>query len=151
MESCTRYLDGKKFETLLDGYRIVTDQPTSECGTGAGLTPPELLLASLASCAGHYTAEYVPTRSLPLTGLHVHASANKGTQPPRLAFFRVEVDVPGLEARHCQGILRAVRACLIHNTLMAAPTIEVEVSAATQDVSLRGCTAVAASLNRIPS
>ncbi len=143
MQSCTRYLNGKKFETLIGGHRIICDQPISEGGADAGVSPPELLLASLGACAGHYAAEYLRARSLPLTGLQVHVSAEKGTQPARLASFRVEVDITGLEERHQQGLLRAVKACLIHNTLTKTSRIEVEVSDTTQALSSRGCTAVA--------
>ena len=128
MQSCTRYLDGKKFETLIGGHRIVCDQHVAEGGTDAGVTPPELLLASLGACAGHYAAEYLRARSLPLTGLQVHVSAEKGTQPARLASFHVEVDVADMEEKHRQGLLRAVKACLIHNTLTRVPAIEVEIS-----------------------
>lgn len=144
MQVCTRYLDGMKFESLLGNHWVVTDQLASEGGTGAGPTPPELLLASLGACAGHYAAEYLRARWLPVTGLHVYVTAEKGGQPARLDSFRVEVDVPGLEEKHRQGVLRSVKACLIHNTLTSAPEIVVEVSGATQELSPRGCTALAA-------
>jgi uncharacterized OsmC-like protein len=144
MQVCTRYVDGKKFESLLGNHWVVTDQPASEGGTGAGPTPPELLLASLGACAGHYAAEYLRARSLSATGLHVYVAAEKGGQPARLTSFRIEVDLPGLEEKHRQGVLRAVKACLIHNTLTTVPAIEVEVSGATQELSPRGCTSLAA-------
>ena len=38
--------------------------------------------------------------------------------------------VPGLEERHLDGILRAAKACLIHNTMLGSPSIEVVVNAA---------------------
>jgi len=144
VQSCTRYLDGKRFESLIGDHRIVTDQPASEGGTGAGPTPPELLLVSLGACAGHYAAEYLRARSLPGAGLHVYVAAEKGEHPARLTSFRIEVDVPGLEEKHRQGVLRAVKACLIHNTLTKAPAIAVEVSGASQELSLTGCTSLAA-------
>ena len=144
MQSCTRYLDGKKFETLIGGHRIVCDQPISAGGTDAGVTPPELLLASLGACAGHYAAEYLRARSIPLAGLQVHVSAEKGTQPARLDSFRVEVDVLGIDDRHRQGLLRAVKACVIHNTLTCVPAIAVEICGASQALSPRDCTALAA-------
>jgi len=144
MQSCTRYLEGKKFESFIGGHRIVSDQAPSEGGAGAGPAPPELLLASLGACAGHYAAEYLRTRSLPIAGLHVHVTAEKGERPTRLSAFRVEVDVPaGIDERQRQGVLRAVKACLIHNTLTTVPVVEVEISEATQELSLKGCTAVA--------
>ena len=128
MQSFTRYLDGKKFETIAGRHRIVTDQPISGGGTDAGPSPPELLLTSLGACAGHYAAEYLNTRSLPAADLEIRVSAAKGTGPARLASFRIEVNVPGIEERHRQGLLRAVKACLIHNTLISSPALEVEVT-----------------------
>src|ERR1700730_9352125 len=107
MRTSTRYLEGKSFETLIRGHRIVCDQPTSEGGADAGVTPPELLLASLGACAGHYAAEYLRAPSLPLTGLAVYVSAEKGTQPARLESFRIDVDAPALGDKHLQGLLRA--------------------------------------------
>jgi uncharacterized OsmC-like protein len=129
MQSCTRYLDGKKFETFVGRHRIITDQPASQGGADAGATPPELLLASLGACAGHYAVDYLRTRSLPLTGLEIHVSAEKGVQPARLTSFRVEISLPEIDERHQQGLLRAVKACLIHNTLKAGPSVEVELLA----------------------
>src|SRR5579862_10039635 len=130
MQSCTRHLGGKKFESFAGGHRIVTDQPSPDGGIGAGPTPPELLLASLGSCAGHYAVEYLQARSLPTADLEIRVAAAKGTAPARLASFLIEVNVPGIDERHQQGLLRAVKTCLIHNTLLTSPTLEVVVTAA---------------------
>ena len=130
MDSYTRYLNGKKFETIVSRHRIITDQPVAGGGTDAGPTPPELLLASLGSCAGHYAVEYLQTRSLSAADLEIRVSAAKDTSPARLASFRIEVNVPGIDERHQQGLFRAVKTCLIHNTLLTGPTLEVVVTAA---------------------
>lgn len=130
MHSNTRYLDGKKFETTVGSHRIITDQPLSGGGTDAGPAPPELLLASLGACAGHYAAEYLNVRSLSAAHLEIRVTAAKGTNPARLATFRIEVNVPGIEERHQQGLLRAVKTCLIHNTLILSPALEVVVTTA---------------------
>jgi putative redox protein len=130
MQTRTRYIEGKKFETTVGRHRIISDQPVSQGGTDAGVTPPELLLASLGTCAGHYAAEYLRTRSLPLAGLEIHVSAEKGAHPARLASFRIEVSLPEIEERHRQGLFRAVKACMIHNTLTTSPVVDVEVSVA---------------------
>ena len=129
MTSYTRHLNGKKFETIVGAHRIVTDQPIAGGGTDAGPTPPELLLASLGSCAAHYAVEYLQTRSLSAEDLEIRVAAAKGTSPARLASFRIEVNVPGIDERHQQGLLRAVKTCLIHNTLLTGPSLEVVVTA----------------------
>ena len=137
MRTSTRYLDGKSFETLIRGHRIVCDQPTSEGGADAGVTPPELLLASLGACAGHYAAEYLRARSLALAGLAIYVSADKATHPARLASFQIDIDCPGVVGdKHRQGLLRAVRSCLVHNTLTTSPVIDVSVFDATPEPSL---------------
>lgn len=125
MEVIVNHLGNVKFEAVARGHRIVCDQPAENRGSDMGMTPPELLLASLGTCAGYYAAEYLRTRSLPMEGLQVRVNAEKAAAPARLATFRIEVAAPGLDPRHEAGILRAVHACLIHNTLMRPPGIEI--------------------------
>ena len=94
------------------------------------MTPPEFLLASLASCALYYAAHYLKARGLPAGDLNVRVSAEKALQPARLAAFRIHVNVAGLDERQEAGLLRAVKACLIHNTLVEPPKIEIAIHAA---------------------
>jgi len=124
MEVIVHHLAGVKFEVLARGHRVICDQPPENHGADAGMTPPEFMLASLGTCAGYYAAEYLRTRGLPTEGLEVRVTAEKATGPARLASFRVEVTVPDLDLRHEAGVLRAVKACLIHNTLLHVPAIE---------------------------
>ena len=124
MELTVKHLGNVKFEARTRGHSVICDQPPENSGTDAGMTPPEFLLASLGTCAGFYAAQYLKTRGLPAQGLEVTVHAEKLMQPARLGQFRLNVCVPGLDARHEAGVLRAVKACLIHNTLLGAPAIE---------------------------
>jgi len=56
--------------------------------------------------------------------------AEKAANPARLSWFRVDVTVPPLDARHQEGVLRAVKKCLIHNTLLHTPHIAVSINSA---------------------
>ena len=125
MEVTVHHLGGVKFEAGARGHRIVCDQPAENRGGDTGMTPPELLLASLGTCAGFYAAEYLRARNLSVESLDVRVSAEKAAAPARLGAFRVEIMAPGLDPQHEAGILRAVHACLIHNTLMHPPAIEI--------------------------
>jgi putative redox protein len=124
MEVTAQYRGGVAFEVAARDHRIVCDQPKENSGADAGMTPPELLLASLATCAGYYANEYLRTRGLPGDGLGVRVVASKALKPARLADLKIELTLPELEERHVAGISRAVKACLIHNTLLSAPNIE---------------------------
>ena len=125
MEITVHHLGGVKFEAAARGHRLICDQPLDNRGTDAGMTPPELLLASLGTCAGFYAAEYLRTRGLTAEGLEVRVTAEKAAAPARLESFHVEVAVPNLDPAHEAGVLRAVKACLIHNTLTHVPAIQI--------------------------
>ncbi len=120
---------GKKFEMTARGHQIFADQPFENEGTDSAMTPPELFLSALGGCAAYYAKEYLRARALPDEGLEIHVSASKGDQPARITSVRIEVIAPGLTDRHRKGILRAVDACLLTNTLNNPPEMEVRVVA----------------------
>jgi uncharacterized OsmC-like protein len=94
------------------------------------MTPPEFLLTALGTCAGYYAAQYLKNHALSCDGLEVAVSAEKIRPPARLGNFRIEVLAPGLSADDEAGVLRAVNACLIHNTLAQPSAIETVVNTA---------------------
>jgi putative redox protein len=126
MEAIIRYLNGVKFEAEARGHTVLCDQPVSNSGSDEGMSPPEFLLASLGTCAGFYAVQYLRARSLAAEGLTVRVLAEKAAAPARLGSFRIEINVPGLtDERHREGVLRAVKTCLIHNTLAHLPVIDI--------------------------
>jgi putative redox protein len=124
MEVTVQHLGHVQFRAVARGHELVCDQPLDNGGSDAGMTPPELLLSALATCAGFYAVQYLRARSLSSEDLTVKVVAEKELRPARLASFRIEVHAPGVDPEHEQGILRAVHHCLIHNTLLNAPVIE---------------------------
>jgi putative redox protein len=130
METVVRYLGHTKFEASCRGHRILCDQPVENQGTDAAMTPPEFLLASLGTCAGYYASQYLLARALSTDQLTVHVSAEKAAQPARLASFVIEVEAPHVDPKHRDGLLRAVKTCLIHNTLSHPASIDLQVHTA---------------------
>jgi uncharacterized OsmC-like protein len=62
MEINVEHLGSLQFQTKTRGHSIVSDQPVEQGGYDEGMTPPELFLASLGSCAGYYAAQYLKTQ-----------------------------------------------------------------------------------------
>lgn len=125
METIVSYRGGVQFEVDARGHKVICDQPLDNGGENAGMAPPEFLLASLGTCAAFYAAQYLRTRQLPADGLEVRVTATKELGPARLAAFRIEIHVPGLDdEKHQAGVMRAAKSCLIHNTLLHPPQIE---------------------------
>jgi uncharacterized OsmC-like protein len=124
MEVRVQYDGGVRFTADARGHRVVCDQPISNAGTDTGMTPPEFLLTSLGTCAGYYAAQYLKNHCLSTERLEIRVAAEKELKPARLARFHIEVDVHDLPVEHEAGLLRAVNACLIKNTLAEPPAIE---------------------------
>ena len=129
MEVEILHLGEVKFEAIARSHRVICDQPATNGGSDSGMTPPEFLLVSLGTCAGYYAAQYLKTRSLPADGLRIKVTAEKAAQPARLGRFLIEVTAPELDSQHQVGILRALKLCLIHNTLLHAPAIDIVLNA----------------------
>jgi len=131
MEVKITHLDRVKFAIQSRSHTIVCDQPADNGGEDSGMTPPELLLASLGSCAAFYAVQYLKTRNLAESGVEVTVTAEKLKQPARLGNFRVNVVCPvSLTEAHTEGLMRSVHHCLIHNTLLTPSEIEVELAIA---------------------
>jgi len=92
------------------------------------MTPPEFLLSSLGTCAAFYAAEYLRTRNLARDGVQVSISAEKLKAPARLSNFRIRVESPVCLTHEQQAaMMRSVELCLIKNTLLNPPQIDIEV------------------------
>ena len=131
MEVQVEHLGSVQFEIKTRNHSIISDQPVPDGGFDEGFTPPELLLASLGSCAGYYAAQYLRKNKLATEGTRVRVSCEKVKDPlPRMTNFVVEVDAPvELSPEHQKGVEEAVKHCLVHNTLLKSPTITLKVAA----------------------
>jgi len=129
MEVTVEHLGAVQFEIKARQHTIACDQPPENGGFDEGMTPPELLLASLASCAGFYAAQYLRKFKLASQGTHVRVVADKVKDPvPRIENFRIEIETPiDLSDQHRAGVERAVHHCLIHNTLLQPPQISIDI------------------------
>ncbi len=127
MEVVIEHLGAVQFEIKARGHAIVSDQPREDGGFDEGMTPPELLLASLGSCAAFYAAQYLRKHNLASEGTRVRVTAGKEKNPARIGHFHIEVEMPVvLDDKHRAGVEDAVQRCLIHNTLQHPPQIQFE-------------------------
>ncbi|HME12877.1 MAG TPA: OsmC family protein [Candidatus Acidoferrum sp.] len=134
MEVLVEHLGAVQFEIKARQHTIACDQPPENGGFDEGMTPPELLLASLGACAGYYATQYLRKRKLATEGTKVRVTADKVKDPPRMDNFHVAVQVPStLSQEHRIGVEEAIHHCLIHNTLLHAPKITLDVQP-TQDL-----------------
>jgi putative redox protein len=137
MQVKIRQLEGVRFAIAARSHSIISDQPLENGGTDSGMTPPELLLASLGSCAAFYAAQYLKARNLADNGVEVSVTAEKLKRPARLGEFHIDVSCPvSLTDEQKLGLTNSVHQCLIHNTLLSLPEIVIALACPAHEQSM---------------
>src|SRR5215475_829646 len=114
MEITVEHLGAVQFEIRARQHTIVCDQPEVSGGFDEGMTPPELMLASLGSCANYYAAQYLRKQGLASEGTRVRVTAGKATGPARLDNFNIAVSLPVLVGgEHRTGVEEAGAALVV--------------------------------------
>lgn len=117
---------GKRVAAQVGRHLIETDQPVEGGGEDAAPAPFDLLLASLATCAGIYALGFLQARKLPTDGLELrqHVEHDEVTDLPTK--IRLELTLPpGTPEKYRGAIVRAVEGCKVKKTIAAAPAFEV--------------------------
>jgi putative redox protein len=128
LEVTVKHSADVRFAIAARKHSLVCDQPANNGGHDQGMTPPELFLASLGSCAAFYAVGYLRKKGILREGVEVRAIAEKASAPARLDPIRIEVSVPGeLSDADRAGVEDAVHHCLIHNTLLHTPAIAIAI------------------------
>ncbi len=122
--------EGVRFTARTRGHAVTVDQPADNGGTDAGMTPPELMAASLASCVGYYVVRYCEQAGIDPGGLEIACDWEVGGEPRCIRRFEIEVDLPACPENRRKAVERVAGQCLIHHTLHGEPEVNVRLKAA---------------------
>jgi uncharacterized OsmC-like protein len=95
---------------------------------GAGMSPPDVLLASLGTCIGVYIRKYVERAKLELKDFTVSVDAAFTKEPPlRFQEISLKIDLRGfaLDEQRKEALLRFIHNCPVHNTLKSNPRMDI--------------------------
>lgn len=122
------YEGGTKFSAETRGHAITVDLPPDKGGTDEGMTPPELLAASLGTCIGIYVTQYCKQAGLDCEGTTVEVYSETVQEPMRLGKLHAKVRVPkGIPHNRYQAVKKAASSCMIHATLCSLPELVIEI------------------------
>ena len=122
------YVSGMKFKVTCRNHSIITDQPESEEGTDQGMTPVELLNASLSACAAYYASLFLKRHIQDLMGLEVRCTWGYSESPHRVGVINLTIVPPRvLTKQEKTGLLRSIEHCTIDNTLKHTPEIRINI------------------------
>jgi len=119
---------GARFRASCRSHAVIIDQPEESAGSDAGMTPPELFAASLASCIGFYVARYCEQAKIPADGLEVGCDWQVGGKPRRIERIDVSVQLPGMPENRRKAVERVAESCLIHATLLHGTDMDIRIN-----------------------
>lgn len=117
LEISLQHTGNARFVAEARQHRLILDQPAEDGATDQGMSPAELLLASLGGCIGQYVAQYLGLRGQSAEGLSIRVGAQPASRPLRLQDFTVEVTVPGLTDRQLRSLEKSFPAGLVDNAI----------------------------------
>lgn len=119
------YANKCAFEAKIRNHSIRIDLPQNLQGTDTGPMPPELFVVGLASCMGYYALFYCRNNKVSFEGIKIEADYEKGTNPDRISKVSIKISIPGLPEEHRKGVLKAVEHCLVHQSLIQKPEVNI--------------------------
>lgn len=109
MECTTKWIAGNQFESSIRQHKVITDTKKESGGTDLGPTPKELLLASIAGCAGIDVASILTKMRVDLQSCDVHSQAETTTGYPSIfKDVKLKFEVRGSDIKPEQ-VMKAVQ------------------------------------------
>ncbi len=132
MELTIHHEEELRFSAHSGDHRLIIDLPEPLGGTGQGMTPPQLFVASLGACLGVYVVDYCETVGVPSQGLKVMMHWEQSDRPKRIGRIRAEIMLPhgDVSPARLAAIQRVAEQCLLHNTLKEVPAFDIEITTA---------------------
>ena len=111
------------------GHTVLTDQPERYGGTDSGPAPFDLFLASIATCAGFYAAQFARARDLPTEGLEVSMEPVKSDDGKRIGVLRLVVRLPeGFPDKYRSALEKAIDQCAVKRHIIDPPEFTIELT-----------------------
>lgn len=131
MSLTVSFTGGTKFDIVSGTHQVITDQPTDDGGTDAGMSPVELFVGSLAGCVGYFVARYCARHGIPSEGFTIETDWSMAEQPHRVGSVEMRLRLPAtLTQAQEERLLKVAHGCTVHQSLAVPPAISITLRAA---------------------
>jgi ribosomal protein S12 methylthiotransferase accessory factor len=118
--------DNYKIDVDYKGFTVKTDQPVREGGDGTAPSPFDYFLVSLAACAGFYALAFCRERKIPVEGLGVTMTTERGEVSKMIDKISIAVAPPsGFPEKYRAALVKSVDHCTVKAHMMRPPQFEV--------------------------
>lgn len=127
MELTVAYRDKKSFEAICRGHQWKMDTPEKYGGEDQAPTPTEVFISSLGACIGMYIVGYCKNTDMDISDLTIKLDWKIGDSSKRVEKMDIEINLPKVDITgKKKTILKVAKKCLIHNTLLNPPEINID-------------------------
>lgn len=110
------------------GHEITSDRSSAEGGNDLGLSPTEMLVASLGSCISMVVFQFCKRHGYNEDPVEVNLTYEMSSNPNRISAIAVDLEIPGdIPAAKKDIILNLAKKCPVHQTLMNPPEIDIDI------------------------
>ena len=118
-----------KIDVEYKGFTVKTDQPVRDGGDNTAPSPFDYFLVSLAACAGYYALAFCRERKLPVDGLAVTMTTERGEVSKMIDKITVSVVPPaGFPEKYRAALVKAVDHCTVKAHINRPPQFEIRLA-----------------------
>lgn len=118
---------GLRFLAKYGRHEVMFDLGEEKGGTDQGMTPGELMCASLGACTAITVARYCQTAGVPVDGMTVQATYEGDRENTRAERFEIKIAMPDGASGREKAIKKAGETCYVKSTLLNVPKVEVKI------------------------
>lgn len=126
MDMQISFTGNKKVAATYKGFTIETDQPVGGGGDGTALSPFDLFVVSLGTCAGFFALQFMQQRDIPTEGSGLGLSITRDPESHLVSKLKIDIQLPpDFPEKYKPAIIRAAETCTVKRHLDNPPQIEI--------------------------
>jgi uncharacterized OsmC-like protein len=119
--------DGLEVDVRVRGHVVTSDMSPQDGGLDAGLSPAELLAASLGACIAMMVQRYCDRHGYEGETV-VYLAPELADDPKRVGSIAIDVEAPsGVPEDKKDAVRRVAERCLVHETLRHPPKVDIDI------------------------
>jgi putative redox protein len=116
----------QKVKASYKGFEILTDQPERAGGDNSTLSPFDLFLVSIGTCAGWYVKSFCQQRELSEEGIHLEQKTTVNKETRMIEKIDIEIHLPDdFPDKYREAIIKAAGACTVKKHILQAPEFSI--------------------------
>ncbi len=108
------------------GFEMITDQPEKAGGDNSALSPFDLFMVSIGTCAGWYVKSFCQQRNLSEEGIRLEQKTRFNPEKKLIDKIEIEIHLPAdFPEKYRDALIKAAGACTVKKHVLDAPEFSI--------------------------